>query len=161
MARYKAGIVPPFIGTRHNITICNCRGIYVVRTKSSLTGSRVKEDKAFRTTMQYAGWLGHASGIASGIYRSLPAATKQFSLFRTLTGEAMQLLKEGISEAEIIKMLCNKYLPKKSTRQSRTRTGKKVNRIFEKRTVKRMASPKSCKDRFILFTILQTHYILC
>lgn len=61
-----------FTGTYNNLVFYLWRGKYCVRTKSSLSGKRVKTTAAFRTTMQYAKRLARASVIASGVYRQLP-----------------------------------------------------------------------------------------
>ena len=129
MAIYKGNSMPPFTGTKYGICIYKRCGQYCVRTQSSLTGERVKKDPRFRRTMQYAGWLGQASGIASAIYREAPAALKQFAFFRALTGEAMQLLKAGKSVPETQNILWNKYVNKqpaiKPTQQAISNPGSK------------------------------------
>ena len=112
MAKYKGDIIPPFTGTQYGICIYKRCGQYCVRTKSSLTGERVKKSPEFRRTRQYAGWLGTASRIASAIYRQVPAAIKQFAFFRALTGEAMQLLKAGKSVPEAQKILWDNHVNK-------------------------------------------------
>ena len=73
--------------------------------KSSLSGKRVKTDPAFRKTMQYARLLGKASKIASQVYKTYPKATRQFSEYRTLTGKAIQLLKDGFTDVAALAVL--------------------------------------------------------
>src|SRR5690348_12755680 len=89
------GGASPFIGTQDNLTIYIMNGEYIVRTKSSLTGKRVKRDPAFAKTMMYAGWLKQGSRIASRIYKQLPQDARVYKRYRELTGKAMSLLKEG------------------------------------------------------------------
>jgi hypothetical protein len=97
---------PYFItGTYCNICFYRMEGKYYVRMKSSLTGKRVKKDPAFACTMQYAQLLGRASKIASRLYRALPKETREFSQYRALTGKAMQLLKEGLTDAAALALL--------------------------------------------------------
>ena len=103
--------MPPFIGTRDNLTIYLLNGEYVVRTKSSLTGKRVKRDPAFAKTMKFAGWLKQASRIASHIYRQMPADERIYKQYRQLTGKAMSLLKEGFDAPDVVIMLEAVYLP--------------------------------------------------
>lgn len=88
-------------------TLCFYRreGIYYVRRKSSLTGRRVKSDPAFGETMRYAALLGKAAGIASGIYKTLTAVQKPEWPYRKLTGQVMQLLRQGTDESTIIELL--------------------------------------------------------
>jgi hypothetical protein len=110
MAKIVGG-VPPFVGTRDNLTIYLLNGEYIVRTKSSLTGKRVKRDPAFTKTMKFAGWLKQASRIASRIYGQMPADVRIYKQYRQLTGKAMSLLKEGLDPAVVVIMLEAVYLP--------------------------------------------------
>ncbi len=68
-------------------------GKYIGRSKSSLTGKRVKQSAQFKQTMQFAAKLGRASAIAAAIYRRLPEGWKLHSLYRRLTGVGNRLLK--------------------------------------------------------------------
>lgn len=85
---------------------------YYVRTKSSLTGKRVKKDPKFQGTMRSAGRLARASKIGSTVYKALPANFKQFFMYRSFTGEAVKMLKLGMSEEEILQKLMDVYVPK-------------------------------------------------
>lgn len=80
-------------------------GKYYARMKSSLEGTRVKKDPAFRETMRYAALLAKASKIASGLYRLLPNEEREKGLYRELVGQVMRLLKEGKSEIEITELM--------------------------------------------------------
>jgi hypothetical protein len=90
---------------------CKChyysRGEFYVRSISSLTGKQVKKDKRFRNTMKSAGQLAQASQIASAIYKELPWTIRELPLFRTLTGKAKLLLKEGKTVDEAFEILRN------------------------------------------------------
>jgi hypothetical protein len=88
---------------------------YYVRTKSSLKGKRVKKDPKFAGTMRSAGRLARASKIGSAVYKALPANFKQFFMYRAFTGEAIKMLKQGMSEEEILQKLMDVYVPKKKT----------------------------------------------
>jgi hypothetical protein len=105
------GPVPPFIGTRDNVTIYLMNGEYIARTKSSLTGKRVKKDPAFARTMEWAGRLKQGARIASIIYKQMPVDERIYKQYRELTGKAMSLLKEGFSIEDVIIMLEAVYLP--------------------------------------------------
>src|ERR1019366_6875840 len=93
------------IGCIDNIQFYKMDGKYYARMKSSLTGKRVKQDKAFALTMVYASMLGMASKIASSVYRLIPKKTREHRYFRKLTGKANRLLKEGISVQEVYEQL--------------------------------------------------------
>ncbi len=112
MARIVAG-KPPFVGTRDNITIYLLKGRYIIRTKSSLTGKRVKRDPAFAKTMENAGRLKRASGIASSVYKQMPVNERVYKQYRELVGKAMHLLKEGLDIDHVVIVLEATYLPGK------------------------------------------------
>ncbi|MFT3823374.1 MAG: hypothetical protein QM731_05615 [Chitinophagaceae bacterium] len=104
--------LPPvyFVGTYGNLTFYFWKGKYCVRTKSSLTGKRVKTSKEFSITMQYAERLGHASRIASKVYRQLPDGWKLHYLYRKMTGVGAQLLKERACTEEDVEIVLWQYL---------------------------------------------------
>ncbi len=83
-----------FTGSYGNLVFYYWRGKYCVRTKSTLSGKRVKTSARFRKTMQNASKLGCASKIAAHVYRRLPDSWKLHSLYRKMTGLGFQLLKE-------------------------------------------------------------------
>ena len=97
------------VGTVRNICFYKLRGQYYARSVSSLTSKRVKRDPRFRLTMVYAGLLGKASKIASKIYRQLDRSQRNRSLYQQLTGNAMQLLKQGMNEQDITPAILAMY----------------------------------------------------
>lgn len=99
-----------FTGTYGNLVFYYWRGKYCCRTKSTLSGKRVKTTAAFRLTMQYAMKLGCASKIAAHVYRQLPPGWKLHSLYRKMTGLGFQLLKEQEQSAEAIETALWQYL---------------------------------------------------
>ena len=107
------GSVPPFVGTRDNVTIYLMNGEYIARAKSSLTGERVKKDPAFARTMEWAGCLKQGARIASFIYKQMPVDERVYKQYRELTGKAMSLLKEGFRVEDVITMLEAVYLPQR------------------------------------------------
>ncbi|NII26648.1 hypothetical protein HB364_16280 [Pseudoflavitalea sp. X16] len=107
MAKYTG--IPPLTGTIGPICIYKMYGQYYIRTRSSLTGKRVKKDPAFRKTMQYAALLGKASRIGSAVYAALPEHRKQHALYRKFTGEAMTWLKYQWTEEDIVTYLIKQY----------------------------------------------------
>jgi hypothetical protein len=91
------------------------------RRGSSLTGERTKKDPAFKGFRQSSSRLKEASPIAASLYKLVPEQVKQFALYRTLTGEAIKMLKEGMEANVITETLKKKYInplletPKKNT----------------------------------------------
>ncbi len=81
-------------GTIDNLCFYKMDGKYYVRTKSSLSGKRVKKDPAFKKTMTYARLLAKASQIASKMYKILPKEEKGIKVYRELTGAIMKELKK-------------------------------------------------------------------
>src|SRR5450755_2898978 len=80
------------------------------RRGSSLTGERTKKDPAFKGFRLSSSRLKEASPIAASLYKLVPEQVKQYALYRTLTGEAIKMLKEGIEEAVITETLKKKYI---------------------------------------------------
>ena len=64
-------------GTIGDICFYRLHEEHYARTKSSLSGKRVKHDPAFKGTMKYAALLACASKIASVIYKRLPEEQKK------------------------------------------------------------------------------------
>ena len=95
-------------GTIDNLTFYKWRGKYYVRTKSSLTGERVKTDPCFRPLMAYAFLLAEASKIASAVYRLLSPEKKKVAFYRKMTGRAMSWLKQGMKKEKIVELLMKK-----------------------------------------------------
>ena len=103
MARLKRR--PRFKSKVDNFIIYLMNGKPYMRRKSSLTGTRVKTAKEFEPTMINARLMGKASKIGSQIYKALPARKKERQVYRLITGRAMKMLKEGVTEEEVKKRL--------------------------------------------------------
>ena len=80
------------------------------RRGSSLTGERTKNDPAFKGFRQSSSRLKEASPIAASLYKLLPEQVKQYALYRTLTGEAIKMLKEGMEAVVITDTLKKKHI---------------------------------------------------
>jgi hypothetical protein len=80
------------------------------RHSSSLTGQRTRKDPAFKGFRQSSSRLKQGSPIAASLYKMIPAHVKQFALYRTLTGEAIKMLKEGMEAGVITETLKKKYI---------------------------------------------------
>jgi hypothetical protein len=85
-------------------------GQNIWRRGSSLTGERTKKDPAFKRFRQSSSRLKEASPIAASLYKLVSEPVKQYALFRTLTGEAIKMLKEGLEAAVITETLKKKYI---------------------------------------------------
>lgn len=82
----------------------------ILRRASSLTGERTKKDPAFKGFRQSINRMKQASPIAASLYKGVPEQVKQYALYRTLTGEAIKMLKEGMEAAVISETLQKKYI---------------------------------------------------
>ena len=80
------------------------------RRASSLTGERTKKDPAFKGFRKSINRMKEASPIAASLYKLVPVQIKQYALYRTLTGEAIKMLKEGMEAAFITETLKIKYI---------------------------------------------------
>ncbi|HEV7423888.1 MAG TPA: hypothetical protein VGO21_01735, partial [Candidatus Paceibacterota bacterium] len=76
-------------------------GLNILRQASTLTGERIKKDPAFKGFRKSISRLKDASPLAASLYKLVPKQVKQYSLYRTLTGEAIKMLKEGMEAALI------------------------------------------------------------
>jgi len=121
---------PSFYGTKYGLCTYHMYDNDYVRTASSLTAERVKEDPAFKNTRAWAAMMVQASGLAAAVYAMLPDYRKKHPLYRKLTGHAMRLLKQGRQEGEIIVelMLFINPLVKKTTKEKAGRRSKRQNK---------------------------------
>jgi hypothetical protein len=101
-----------YTGTRGDACFYKMDGQYYVRRKSTLSGKRVKRDKAFTLTRVYADLLGQASRLAAAVYRCLPREERKHAQYRVMTGEALRMLKEGVAKEEISARLEQAYVVK-------------------------------------------------
>jgi len=92
-------------GTIGDICFYRLHEEHYARTKSSLSGKRVKHDPAFKGTMKYAALLACASKIASVIYKRLPKEQKSRKKYQAMTGQAMQLIKEKMNIETVIELM--------------------------------------------------------
>jgi hypothetical protein len=77
------------------ITCYKMFGQYFMRSKSSLTGKRVKKDKRFQRTMHNAGMMALASKWVTPVYNSLTEDWRCQDLQRKLVGIGVKLLHQG------------------------------------------------------------------
>ncbi len=80
------------------------------RHLSPLTGERTSKDPAFEGFRQSGNRMKEASPIAASLYKLVPAEIKQHSLYRRLTGKALNMLKEGIETTLITETLKKIYI---------------------------------------------------
>jgi hypothetical protein len=83
------------------ITCYKMYGAYFIRSKSSLTGKRVKRDKRFRRTMHNAGILARASEWVTPVYNSLTEDWRCHDLYRKLVGLGVKLLHQGATKEAV------------------------------------------------------------
>jgi hypothetical protein len=85
-------------------------GQNIIRRTSSLTGVRVKTDSAFKGFRESSNRMKQASPIAASLYKLIPAETKQYSIYRLLTSEALKMLKAGLDIGIITEYLKTTYI---------------------------------------------------
>ena len=81
-------------GTMCGISFYKVHGRYLARTKSSLTGKRVKKDKRFQRTMQHAAVLALAVKYVTPIYNALTEDWRCQDLYHKLIGMGVKLLRQ-------------------------------------------------------------------
>jgi hypothetical protein len=112
---------PPFVGTQDGLTIYRLEGEqYYVRMQSSITGKRIKKDKAFAGFRDSSSRLRIASRIASAVYRQF--VVKEYPLYREMTGKAILWLKEGCSIPVVEARLLQAYLSKCAVNEAEGRS---------------------------------------
>jgi len=85
-------------------------GHNIIRKTTSLTGARVKTDKAFKGFRESGNRMKLASPIAASLYKQIPAETKQYSIYRLLTSEALKMIKAGLDTEIIIENLHRTFI---------------------------------------------------
>jgi hypothetical protein len=98
-------------GTIGNITFYKMNGEYYARSKSSLSGKRVKKDPNYERFRTYSGRMACASQMAGSIYRSLRKADREVSLYRKMVSEGLRLLRAGCAEERLEETLRARFLP--------------------------------------------------
>ena len=106
---FKTGNIA-FTGSDGVICCYYSQGRFIYRSASSLTGERVKKDPAFEGFRKSCNRMKEASPIAAALYKQIPAAQKQYSIYRLLTGEALKLIKQGIDKKVIAEKLHQLYI---------------------------------------------------
>ena len=85
-------------------------GHNIIRRTTSLTGARVKTDKAFKGFRESSNRMKQASPIAASLYKLIPAENKQYAVYRLLTSEALKMIKEGLDTEIIVESLKRIYI---------------------------------------------------
>jgi hypothetical protein len=128
--------------TWDQFTFYKMEGQYYARKKSSLTREKVLTHPAFHKTRVAADLLATASKIASSIYSDLPIDWRQFWMFRSFTGEAQTMMKEGFNAQEAYDHLWKTYVEYWVIYQHVTGIPLKTGRTFIKKV-----KPKPYKTR--------------
>jgi hypothetical protein len=113
------------------------------RRGSSLTGERTKKDPAFKGFRQSINRMKQASPIAAALYNMVPKEIKEYALYRTLTGEAITMLKEGLEAAVISETLKTKYIEPLANTQKQKSADREVIEPVSKERVKGMSDFRS------------------
>jgi hypothetical protein len=114
-------------------------GQNIWRRMSSLTGERTKKDPAFTGFRQSICRLKQASPIAASLYKLLPVQAKKYTLYRTLTGEAIKMLKDGLEAGIIKETLRKKYINPLMDAPGKDSLNKTVEKPVSKESRKGMA----------------------
>ena len=88
-----------------DIILYRMNGAFYARTKSTLTGKRFRNEKAFEGSRRSCERFKRGNQLASQVYQTLQGEQKFYKLFCRLKREAILLLKRGKSEEEVLKEL--------------------------------------------------------
>jgi hypothetical protein len=99
-----------FIGNAGGICGYLSHGINIIRKSSSLTTKRVAEEPEFEGFRNSGNRMRQASPIAASLYQLLPKKQKVYALYRTLTGEVLKMIKQGIEVELIVTRLKEQYI---------------------------------------------------
>jgi hypothetical protein len=83
---------------------------FLCASKFSFASLTTAEDPAFKGFRQSGNRMKEASPIASLLYGLIPKEKKEYALYRTLTGEALRMIKQGMAKEEIIVALKEQYI---------------------------------------------------
>jgi hypothetical protein len=134
MAKMYEGI--QYTGTIGNLCFYMWRGINCVRTKSSLSGERVKKSKEFARTRKYASNFAIAARIASPVYKALPDEIRARWIYHSIVGDAASLLYKGKTESEVIDILWYKYIYDSQVEKKELKKAKSAKEIKPKKKSK-------------------------
>ena len=99
-----------FIGNAGGICGYLCHSFNIIRKSSSLTTKRVAEEPEFEGFRNSGNRMKQASPIAASLYQLLEKEQKVYALYRTLTGETLKLIKQGMDKEAILIILKEKYI---------------------------------------------------
>ena len=88
-----------------DITLYRMDGEFYARSKSTLTGKRVKKDKVFEGTRRSSERFKRGNELASQVYGAMPEEKRFYKLYCRLKREAILYLKCGKTEEEVVKEL--------------------------------------------------------
>jgi hypothetical protein len=69
--------------------------------------------------------MGRASKIGSVVYKALPVEFRKFWMYRSFTGEALKMLRDGMMEEEVTKKLMEMYVIKEAEKTTEHTINKK------------------------------------
>ncbi|MDF2192808.1 hypothetical protein [Paraflavitalea sp. CAU 1676] len=101
--------IPPFTGTVGPVTVYKMYDQFYLRSRSSITGKRIKKDPAFQKFRQSSALMALASPIGAAVYALIPKFRRKLKLYRKLVGEARIWLKYGWKRDDIIEYLGKQY----------------------------------------------------
>jgi hypothetical protein len=99
-----------FIGNAGGICGYLSHGLNIIRKSSSLTSKRVAEESAFEGFRNSGNRMKQASPIAASLYNLLSKEQKVYTIYRTLTGEALKMIKLGMEVELIVSILKEQYI---------------------------------------------------
>ena len=105
-----------FTGTVGDATGYKMNGKYYLKTKSEISLRRIRRDYRFSNTRRNAKWFGEAVKLAQKIYYELDRCDRsQHKVWYPLRNRAQELVRKGLAEEEIIRLLWEEFVKRESS----------------------------------------------
>ena len=103
MARFTSKI--RYSSCKSQVCTYSMKGKIYQRSKSSLTGERVKTDPVFKNTMMYAQIMKHSGHLSSLLHRKFSPRWKRKVKYKRLVSMAFRFFEKGYCTQEVWQLL--------------------------------------------------------
>ena len=120
-----------FEGTMGDVTGYKMNGKYYLKTKSEISGRRIRLDERFSNTRRNAKWFGEAVKLAQTIYYEIDRCDRdQHRVWYPLRNRAQELVRKELPQVEILRMLREEFVKSEMSNVKReTGTLEKQNEL--------------------------------
>jgi hypothetical protein len=105
-------------GTIGNLTFYEMEGNYYVKTKTEVSGKKIKNDPRYANTMRHAKTFGHISTLAKKVYYQFNAIERDYkTIWIPLRKRTNDLVRQFLPDEEILRILESEFLPLRKHKQ--------------------------------------------